>query len=228
MDNNDFLLSGISDQDANSLTLQIYNAIKLDILFGRLEAGFKLNSVHLAKQFNVSRTPVKQALELLKREYLIEAEPGKQAVVRPPSKQDITTIYFLRKQLEPHVAKASVNRIPKNELLKMKTRLKELEANPLMHADHIEFDNRLHSMLWKYLKSPVIDSLFQVINDYSVRMQSFITYSLSLPSTNNSEHMAIIEAALARDGESIFKSVEAHLAKACRRLIDYYDNNHLT
>ncbi len=228
MDSDDFSFSVIKDQEGNSLTHQIYNAIKQDILFGRLEVGEKLNTVQLAQQNNVSRTPIKQALELLKQDYLIEAEPGKQAVVRPPSVQDINTIYFLRMQLEPHMAKASVNHIPKSELLDMKARLKELEANPKTQIDRIEFDNRLHSMLWRYLETPVINSLFQVINDYSVRIQSFTTYSMSKPSTNNREHMVIIKAALARNGERLYSAVEMHLARASRRLLEFYKSEHPT
>lgn len=225
MDANDLSFSVLRDQEGNSLTHQIYHAVKQDILFGRLEIGEKLNIVRLAQQYNVSRTPVKQALEMLKRDHLIEAAPGKQAVVKPPSVQEIASIYLLRAQLEPLVAKASLKYIPKSELLALKARLKELEANPEMHIDHIEFDKRLHSTLWRYLNSPMINSLFQVINDYSVRVQSFTIYSVSKPSTNNDEHMSIIDAALARDEEGVRKAVQVHLSRSYRRLLEFCSSN---
>ena len=95
------------EYDSNDLTHQVYYALKREILVGKLPAMEKLNVVRLAKQYNVSRTPVTQALELLKQDDLIEQLPGKRATVKTLSPQEISTIYLFRKQLEPVVAKLS-------------------------------------------------------------------------------------------------------------------------
>ena len=59
------------EYDSSDLTHQVYYALKREILVGKLPAMEKLNVVQLAKQYNVSRTPVTQALELLKQDDLI-------------------------------------------------------------------------------------------------------------------------------------------------------------
>lgn len=217
------------EDDGSSLTYLIYHAIKEDIMFGRLESGEKLNIVKLSKQYNVSRTPAKNALELLRKDNLIAAEPGKQAVVKRPSAQEVTSIYLFRKQLEPVVAKLSVRYVPTKELNELKAQLEELKANPKMYRAQIEFDRRLHAMLWRYLDSPMVDALFNVINDYSARVQSFIirtvNKNLAEAQENNDEHMDIINAMLARNGDEARKTVYFHLTRSCQRLLDFYGND---
>lgn len=221
MDTKDFFPASLREQEGSDLTHQIYHDIKQDILFGRLEIGERLNIVRLAEQYNVSRTPVKQALELLKQDSLIEQEPGKQAVVKPPSIQEIKSIYLFRNQLEPVMAKYSVKYIPASEALELKGKLEMLMANPDLHDESIQFDRRLHSMLWRYLNSPLVNAIFQIVNDYSVRVQSFTTYAVTGPSTNNEEHMAILDAALARDPERVYKAARVHLSRSCQRLLAF-------
>lgn len=217
----ELLFSHLPVQDSGSLTQQVYCAIKEDILLGHLKIYEKLNIVRLSKKYNVSRTPIKCALEMLVHDNLIEASPGKQAVVRPPSVAEITRIYLIRKQLEPTVAKLSVKLIPKTELIELKQLLQNLQTYPDMHIDNIVFDRRLHSMLWRYLDSPMISSIFRIINVYSVRVQSFTTYEISTPSTNNMEHMDILDAAIERDGDKIKKAVQIHLSRSLMRLLEY-------
>lgn len=209
------------EYDSIDLTHQVYYAIKQDILVGKLPVGEKLNVVHLAEQYNVSRTPVTHALELLKQDSLVEQRPGKRAIVKPLSPQEISTIYLFRRQLEPTVARLSLRVIPKSELLALKGRITELWDQPEKREESIQLDERLHSTLWRYLEHPLIDSIFRTINDYSVRLQSFTTYFVEKSSTNNEEHMAIVDALLARNAEETAQAVELHLSRSCQRLLSF-------
>lgn len=214
------------DYGNSSLTYDIYNIIKENILFGKLAAGEKLNIAQLSKQYSVSRTPVKCALELLEKDNLILNEVGKQAVVKQPSAQEIKNIYLFRRQLEPVTAKMSVKIIPTSELYDLKKQLDNLQLNPKMYRAQIEFDRQLHVMLWKYLDSRMVESTFHVIDDYSARVQSFIIRTVNKSfieaEENNVEHMAIIDAILERDGEETKKAVQVHLMRSCQRLLTFY------
>ncbi len=59
-----------------SLREQIAHHIRQDVLSGRLAAGMRLNEVTLVKRFGVSRTPVREALQQLTFEGLLEARPN--------------------------------------------------------------------------------------------------------------------------------------------------------
>lgn len=205
----------------SDLTHQIYYSIKQEILRGKLSVGEKLNAVRLAERYNVSRTPVTQALELLKRDNLVEQLPGRRATVKPLSAQEISDIYLFRKQLEPTVARLSVNVIPESELLLLKKHIAERQEHPEQRDESIQLDERIHSMLWRYLNDPMIHSIFRTINEYSVRLQAYTTYSIEGASSNCEEHLAIVDAVLARDGEAVAEAVMVHLDRSCRRLLSF-------
>jgi len=208
------------DYTGSDLTHQIYYSIKQEILRGKLPVGEKLNAVHLAERYNVSRTPVTQALELLKRDNLVEQLPGRRATVKPLSAQEISDIYLFRKQLEPTVARLSIHVIPESELLMLKKHIAERQKHPEQRDESIQLDERIHSMLWRYLTDPMIHSIFRTINEYSVRLQAYTTYSIEGASSNCEEHMAIVDAVLSRDANIAAEAVMVHLERSCQRLLD--------
>jgi len=211
----------LSESGGGDLTHQIYESLKKEILVGRLPAKEKLNAVHLAQRYNVSRTPVTQALALLKQDGLVEQLPGQRAIVKPLSPQEISTVYLFRRQLEPLVARMSVDIIPKSEPMALRERVEDLRQHPELRDESIRLDERIHSMLWRYLRRPLIDSIFTTINEYSVRLQSFTTYSIEGASSNCQEHLDILSAVLNRDPEGIARAVDVHLERSCRRLLSF-------
>lgn len=63
--------------------LQVYDALREDILWLRIEPGSALDEVGLAARFQVSRTPIREALLLLSGESLIQFLPNRTTIVAP-------------------------------------------------------------------------------------------------------------------------------------------------
>ena len=59
-----------------SLREQIAERIRNDVLCGRLSEGERLNEIKLGEQFGVSRTPIREALQQLMHEGLLEGRPN--------------------------------------------------------------------------------------------------------------------------------------------------------
>lgn len=59
-----------------NLREQIAERIRTDVLTGRLPAGEKLNEIKLGEQFGVSRTPIREAIQQLMHEGLLEGRPN--------------------------------------------------------------------------------------------------------------------------------------------------------
>jgi DNA-binding GntR family transcriptional regulator len=70
-----------------SLREQIADRLRSDILCGRLSEGESLTELNLVKQFGVSRTPIREALQQLTHEGLLEGKPnaGVKVAHRPPN-----------------------------------------------------------------------------------------------------------------------------------------------
>src|SRR5437870_10353968 len=63
------------------------------IIEGRLQPGGDLNTVDLSKQFQTSRTPVREALLLLEKEGLVTIPPYRRPFVAQISREEIREIY---------------------------------------------------------------------------------------------------------------------------------------
>lgn len=83
----------------DSLVAKIACELARDIIEGRTPPGGDLNSLELAKRFDTSRTPVREALMLLKNEGLVEIPPRRRPRAARLSAAIATEIYRLRAEL---------------------------------------------------------------------------------------------------------------------------------
>ncbi len=99
------LLSGEPDRMAplarrQSLQVQAYQALRTAILSGELAAGTRLVETQLAKQLQVSRTPIREAIRQLQQENLITSDISGTLRVATLSMQDAIQLYTCRIALE--------------------------------------------------------------------------------------------------------------------------------
>jgi DNA-binding GntR family transcriptional regulator len=92
----------------DSLVGSIAKEIAADIVAGRLSAGHDLNSVDLARRFETSRTPIREALLLLEKEGLVEIELHRRPRVRRWTWTDICELYHVRAALSALISELIV------------------------------------------------------------------------------------------------------------------------
>ncbi|BCZ82004.1 GntR family transcriptional regulator [Paraburkholderia terrae] len=102
--------SKLEEDGESSRVGEIVDWVARGIIEGRLSPGDDLNSVDLAKRFNVSRTPVREALFVLSREGLVDWSPRRRPRVSALKLVDVREIYQLRAILYAQVSTAIVER----------------------------------------------------------------------------------------------------------------------
>ncbi len=103
---------------AERLRLQISD----EILRGELAPGIALDETALAQRFEVSRTPVREAIRLLAASGLVEARPHRSAVVARPDRSQLVGMFEALCELEMICAGLAAERMTKAE----QTHLKQL------------------------------------------------------------------------------------------------------
>ncbi len=114
------LTSGYSNR-----TDGVFEAIKEAILTQALPSGTPLIEQHLAENFGVSKTPVREALLRLSKEGLVCLEPTRGASVVELSAQEIKDIFEMRLVLEPLALEQSAPHLEKRELKALEQFLKQ-------------------------------------------------------------------------------------------------------
>jgi hypothetical protein len=80
-------------EEADSLSEQIAKYISEQIISGELVEGERIQELRIAKELDVSRGSVREALLLLERTYLIEIFPRRGAIVSEMSAQQVKALF---------------------------------------------------------------------------------------------------------------------------------------
>jgi DNA-binding GntR family transcriptional regulator len=102
---------------------QVVNALRNAIVSGQLEANTELRLSEVASHFQVSTTPVRDALLRLSHEGLVLLEKYHSATVVSLTKEEVREIVQLRQLLEPMAIREAINAMDMTTLTKMETSL---------------------------------------------------------------------------------------------------------
>jgi DNA-binding GntR family transcriptional regulator len=192
------------------------------LVSGQFKGGEELNEVTLAAQFQVSRTPVREALRRLVAEGFVVNPRNRQATVVEMSRTDVVETYQVRQILEASAARLAAERIDS-------TRLDELrslagQAAPLGNGQWGDgerlFDEVLHRTI---AEASGNDKLTREITRYTnlVRfVRSRVARRSQRLAQGHAEHLRILSALEARDADRAEAEMSAHIASALQFVLD--------
>jgi DNA-binding GntR family transcriptional regulator len=124
---------------------EVYEHLKLEILSGTLSAGTRLAEIPLSERLGVSRTPVREAVQRLMQDGLVQVEAGKGAKVRGISSHEIEEIYAVREVLDGLAARLAAQKRKSTDLKAMNAALGALEkAAPHDYSTQVTADLEFH------------------------------------------------------------------------------------
>lgn len=180
--------------------------IQRAIVEGDIAAGSKISEPELARRFNVSRAPLREALARLERCHLIERIPNAGARVVTLSPEGLISLYQIREELEGLACRLAAEQMPENEIDELRQLLdKHLETQRVregesyyQEAGDLDFHYRIIlGSKNQYLINMLCDELYYLVRMYRVQM------GMNGPRVSRAfdEHKAIINAIANRDGE---------------------------
>ena len=99
-----------------SLKEKAYVELKEMIISGKLKSNERIDEELLSKSLNVSRTPVREAINKLEQEGWINIVPRKGMFVNNISIKEINDVFQVRSNLEPIILEMAFERLEKNIL----------------------------------------------------------------------------------------------------------------
>jgi DNA-binding GntR family transcriptional regulator len=196
----------------------VYAELKRRLLQGDFAIGVRLREVALAEEFEVSRTPVREALTRLWSEGIVDRHPdgGYRAV--PPDVSTIRDLYEVRIGLE-HLA---IMRPFRAGTLHERDRLLELRDDWVALADDevepdpdfVLLDESFHVGLAEAAGNPAIVEMLRTVNERIrvVRMQDFLTEERIAKTIT--QHVGILDAVLDRDLSAAMVRFDEHLRES--------------
>lgn len=139
-----------SSIERTTLSDKVYETLLEAIVSGQLAPGVELSVVGLAKELDVSRTPVHDALRQLAHDGLVEQEVNRKARVASFTRNDVFEIFEMRKLLEGTAAELAATRMEEETLASLRATANQL-ASSLEAVDWqqrwIDFDETFHELI---------------------------------------------------------------------------------
>ncbi len=115
-------------KDKRTLQKMVYEHIRREIIRGTLKWGERLSEDSLACSFNVSRTPVREAIFQLVQEGLVTKQPHNCFYVRKFSQAEIEEIFRLRSVLEPLIMEIVIEKIDDSVIAELQDNLNRCQT----------------------------------------------------------------------------------------------------
>ena len=213
--------------ERSSLGEQVAEALKDEILSGRLVPKQRIDINKYASNWNVSSTPMRDAVKRLEAAGLVEVSPRRGVFVSEIDWQELREIFELRIALECLAIRSATARMPAAEAERALRLYRSAEEAPdEQDRERIlgDIDSLIHDLAVEYCGNrrliQLIANLRALINWSRSTLISHLErpYAEALP-----EHIEIAEALCARDGERAAAAMRTHLENSYDRIATVFD-----
>lgn len=197
---------------------QVYDRVKESILAGEIEPGSKIVVTRLAKQYNISRTPLREALRQLQKEGLLVQSNQETRVVSIDA-NDFEQLCQCRLILEKEIMRLIVP-IISDEKIKEAEKLVEKANEAGRSGDYLQFlmlNSKFHDVFVYECPNKRLIQLLEQIRSLLLIYRAGLLRSNEYNEEIIKDHLEILKVIKKRDTEKAVKTIEAHVLNDIKR-----------
>ncbi|HWQ24470.1 MAG TPA: GntR family transcriptional regulator [Gaiellaceae bacterium] len=199
--------------EAQSLGDRAYYRIRELIVTLELPPGSIVSERELQDRLGLGRTPVREALQRLERECLVEVYPRRGIFVANVNVLDLAVLSEVRRAVESFAARLAAERSTEADREQTRALIAELEELTASADERrlIELDQRIHRHLWRCAHNPFLEATLDEYYVLSLRI-----WFLALGRTRRleeavREHLELLEAVLHGDPDRAEAAMARHV-----------------
>jgi len=205
----------------------VHERLRTAILRGTIPAGQTTSQVTLARDLDVGRTPLREALRMLQREGLVVSEPNRRVRIAELSGADAEELYIMRIALEAVAIRITVPTLTSDDFAELEGYMAQMDHymkvddRPGMRAPHHAFHHLLVAA-----SGPRVSDMIAQLFDHAERYRLRFGATPGVWSVRRAEHRAIIDAAAAGDPELAALRLTEHYARTAALVFAGLDPDH--
>lgn len=203
-----------------SAAARVADSLRERVSSGRLAPGTALSQSGLAEEYGVSRIPVRDALQQLAGEGLVELRSAT-AVVTPLSIDDLQELYELREAVEPVATRLAVPRVGRAGVARMTRLLAVMDDPALGPGGWLETNAAFHAEVYTLAGRPRMIALVEQLRRLTDRYVYLHLDVIGQVGHLQEEHREILDAVKAQDAAAAAELTRAHLASSHAVVLDY-------
>jgi len=207
-------------KDVKSKKLRVYETLKQRIIQHQFRPGAPISEGVLARELEISKTPIREAIQQLEKDGFVENIPGKGAFVSRISIQDVRETFEIREMLECEAIKrAAARRDPE----KLEAIRKDFERSGCSPQDgspgQFRAGEQIHVFIFETLGNQRLLEIYLRLSEHIARNRNYFFRHAheGRPEESYREHLAILEALAAQDPARCEEAMRVHL----RRSLEY-------
>jgi DNA-binding GntR family transcriptional regulator len=198
----------------------IADALRGDILRGKLQGGHPLKQDEIAAQFGVSKIPVREALVQLKVEGLVNFYPNRGAFVSELSAAEADEIYVMRIALEKEILARSIPHLTVAHFKHADELLSAIDREENI-AKWGDLNWEFHATLYSTAKLPRVMETIRTLHTNIARYLVLYLAGMDYQEKSQREHRALLRACRAGEVEKAQDILEEHLRSASVHLVEF-------
>jgi len=199
-----------------------YSEIKQQIVTGTLEPKEPIIEEHLATQLEISRTPLREALQRLEIEELVIRQPNGRLKVAPISIKEVKEIFTVRRKLEEIVVAQATEHATDRELSKLANMTEMIERN--FHESNLDemlfYGSEFHTFIYDLSGNRTAVKVLYQLNDHIHRYRRMIpAQTIEKLEKSIEEHERILNCMVARDANGAVQAMSEHIESSLQDVI---------
>lgn len=193
-----------------------FDHIKGLIMDGTYQPGQFISERELSAELDMSKTPIRAALERLEEQGFVTIAPQRGVIVRELSPREIADHYDLRMALESWIMRSMAGKLPPSAVAQLEQNLamqhEQTEGEIVDLRGFTEADANFHHLITASTGNAEFERAMQRQWDKLQRLVESIAFrDLTVPRKSCAEHQAIFDALMAGDGDRAATLVIEHL-----------------
>ncbi len=197
----------------DSLTDQAYDILKEKIISKQFQPGMRLVDSQLAKDYGISRTPLRDAIRMLYEDGLVTTCSGRGYCVFQPSKDDIREIFEIRLMIDVAAARKLITEILPND----KAAYASIEdfykvfSKDAEKEGFIKADENFHDKLVQMMGNNRLYEFYTEIRNQTRAFRRMTAVDKARTTKANNHHERICKGLLALDLDATVKAMTEHI-----------------
>jgi DNA-binding GntR family transcriptional regulator len=207
------------------LTQFVSRQLREQIADGRLKPDIRIPQATVAREFGVSRIPVREALRQLESEGLVVIRPNSGARVAVLDFEECVQIYKIREQVEPLAFRESIGHLTSEQIEEVRRLAARLELLTSDHDAWLDGDRRFHLASYAGLRPGRLLAMtvgfWNTTQHY--RRALLTTYSEEDFEVAHAEHRLILHALATNSPDAGVRILQNAIERSRLRLADHRD-----
>lgn len=198
----------------------VYSYLKDDILHGVIKPGTRLLLADIAHKYEVSEIPVREAVQMLIRENLLENCGGVGIQVKGFTRKDIIDIFQIRVELESLAMRLAVDNISNKQISRLSEIIEESRpfSNNLEFEEYFNKNREFHFAIYSICDNPRLVEIIANLYEISRRYPNWYTKKSEMEKSLR-EHEKIVDYLLKRDTDNAVNLIKKHTEDSCIHVI---------